>query len=254
MKIGPIALDAPFCQAGLAGYSDRAMRTVARRRGCPYALTEALLDVILLSGGLGLKKSIDIADDDHPVAGQVIGSEPDGMSGRRPDHGRPRVRRGRPELRLPGQEDQEQGPRRAHAARPATGDRHPAGDSGRGADRVPMTVSLRRGFDDTPRSVDRFYELVDAAWDAGYAAVRVHGRTVEQKYAGRASWPFLAEVKRRYPDRTILGSGRRLHRRRCGADADRDRRRHRLDRPRRDWQPVGLRPRSATAGRPPRPS
>src|ERR1700749_4429059 len=80
MQIGSIKLANPFCQAGLAGYSDRAMRTVARRRGCPYAVTEALLDVILLSGGQGLKKSIDIGDEDHPVAGQIIGSEPGTMS------------------------------------------------------------------------------------------------------------------------------------------------------------------------------
>src|SRR5436853_7394567 len=80
MRIGPIQLPAPFCQAGLAGYSDRAMRTVARRRGCPYAVTEALLDTILLNGGEGLRKSIDIDDEDHPVAGQIIGSEPANMS------------------------------------------------------------------------------------------------------------------------------------------------------------------------------
>src|SRR4029078_12361703 len=80
MRIGPIQLATPFCQAGLAGYSDRAMRVVARRRGCPYAVTEALLDTIMLAGGLGLKKSIDINDEDHPVAGQIIGSEPDTMS------------------------------------------------------------------------------------------------------------------------------------------------------------------------------
>ena len=80
MRIGPITLAQPFCQAGLAGYSDRAMRVVARRRGCPYAVTEALLDVILLSGGQGLKKSIDINDEDHPVAGQLIGSEAETMA------------------------------------------------------------------------------------------------------------------------------------------------------------------------------
>src|SRR5204863_3860351 len=76
VRIGPINLATPFCQAGLAGYSDRAMRVVARRHGCPYAVTEALLDVILLSGGQGLRKSIDINEEDHPVAGQVMGSEP----------------------------------------------------------------------------------------------------------------------------------------------------------------------------------
>src|SRR5438094_10614439 len=79
-QIGPIQFATPFCQAGLAGYSDRAMRLVARRRGCPYAVTEALLDVILLNGGQGLRKSIDINDQDHPVAGQIIGSEPHTMA------------------------------------------------------------------------------------------------------------------------------------------------------------------------------
>src|SRR3954447_9370013 len=80
MRIGHLHFDAPLCQAGLAGYSDRAMRTVARRRGCPYAVTEALLDIILLSGGEGLRRSIDISDEDHPVAGQIMGSEPDTMA------------------------------------------------------------------------------------------------------------------------------------------------------------------------------
>src|SRR5256714_15425788 len=78
--IGPIQLTTPFCQAGLAGYSDRAMRLVARRRGCPYAVTEALLDTILVNGGHGLRKSIDVNDEDHPVAGQIIGSEPQTMA------------------------------------------------------------------------------------------------------------------------------------------------------------------------------
>src|SRR5436309_12217382 len=80
MRIGPIQFAQPFCQAGLAGYSDRAMRLVARRRGCPYAVTEALLDVILLNGGEGLRKSIDINDEDHPIAGQIMGSEPHTMA------------------------------------------------------------------------------------------------------------------------------------------------------------------------------
>src|SRR2546425_11518815 len=80
MNIGPIQLAQPFCQAGLAGYSDRAMRLVARRRGCPYAVTEALLDTILVNGGLGLRRSIDINDEDHPVAGQIIGAEPHTMA------------------------------------------------------------------------------------------------------------------------------------------------------------------------------
>ena len=48
--------DAPFFQAGLAGYSDGAMRLVARRHGAPFCITEALLDRTLILGGKGRRK------------------------------------------------------------------------------------------------------------------------------------------------------------------------------------------------------
>ena len=207
MGIGPITLAAPFCQAGLAGYSDRAMRVVARRRGCPYAVTEALLDVILLSGGQGLRKSIDVNDEDHPVAGQLIGSDADTLAPAAKilhRHGydvvdlnfacpvkkiKNKARGGHMLKDLP----------RAVSILKAVRDALPP--------EVPTTVSLRRSFDDSAESTDQFYEVLETAWANDYSAVRVHGRTVEQKYQGRASWPALAEVKRRYPGRTILGSG-----------------------------------------------
>lgn len=50
------SFDAPFFQAGLAGYSDGAMRLIARRHGCPYCITEALLDRTLLAGGKKRRK------------------------------------------------------------------------------------------------------------------------------------------------------------------------------------------------------
>ena len=206
-SIGPIQLAQPLCQAGLAGYSDRAMRLVARRRGCPYAVTEALLDVILVNGGTGLRKSIDINDEDHPTAGQVIGSEPHTMA------------RGAQLLAEAGYDviDLNFACPVKKIKNKARGG-HMLMDVQRGVSilkavrdalppHVPTTVSLRRGFDDSPESIDRFYEIVDTAWGLGYSAVRVHARTVDQKYLGQAHWPFLREVKQRYPDRTILGSG-----------------------------------------------
>jgi len=75
--------DAPFFQAGLAGYSDAAMRIIARRHGCPFCVTEALLDRTLLAGGRGFAKA-DLGDlndnvpggeEDHPLACQVMGSD-----------------------------------------------------------------------------------------------------------------------------------------------------------------------------------
>ncbi len=72
---------------------------------------------------------------------------------------------------------------------------------------TPTTISLRRAFDDSAEAQDRFDRIVESAWENGYAAIRVHGRTVEQKYNGRAKWPAIRMVKQRYPNRTILGSG-----------------------------------------------
>ena len=80
--------DAPFFQAGLAGYSDAAMRIIARRHGCPLCVTEALLDRTLLAGGRGFAKAdlgelhdnVPGGEDDHPLAGQIMGSDPGEMA------------------------------------------------------------------------------------------------------------------------------------------------------------------------------
>ena len=48
--------NAPFFQAGLAGYSDGAMRLIARQHGAPFCITEALLDRTLINGGKGRRK------------------------------------------------------------------------------------------------------------------------------------------------------------------------------------------------------
>lgn len=207
VKIGPIELRSPFCQAGLAGYSDRAMRLVARRRGCAYAVTEALLDVIMINGGQGLKKSIDINDEDHPIAGQIIGSEPDTMARAArilhehqydvidlnyacPVKKIKNKARGGHMLR-----DVERGYAIMRAVREAIPSERP------------ISMSLRRAYDDSPEAQDQLYLLLDEAWRLGFVAARVHGRTVEQKYQGRACWDSLRELKRHYPARTIIGSG-----------------------------------------------
>lgn len=83
-----LGFDAPFFQAGLAGYSDAAMRIVARREGCPLCVTEALLDRTLIAGGRGFAKA-DLGElednvpggtEDQPLVGQIMGCEPDEMA------------------------------------------------------------------------------------------------------------------------------------------------------------------------------
>jgi len=206
VKVGHLTLATPLCQAGLAGYSDRAMRSVARGRGCPYAVTEAMLDTLMLAGGWGLKNAIDIDENDHPVAGQVIGSDPDTMARAAKifaEHDydvidlnfacpvkkiKNKARGGHMLRDVP----------RGHAILRGVRDMLP---------HKTLSVSLRRAFDDSPENRDVLFELVDEMWRLGYASVRVHGRTVEQKYAGKADWTVLKELKTRYPGQVIFGSG-----------------------------------------------
>jgi nifR3 family TIM-barrel protein len=207
MRIGHLTLPRPFSQAGLAGYSDRAMRMVARRRGCPYAVTEALLDIIMLNGGEGLRRSVELSADDHPIAGQLMGSEPDQLARAAAmlAHAgfdvvdlnfacpvkkiRARARGGHM-LTVP---------RHANEILRAVRDAVPA--------HIPTTLKLRRGFDDSPAALDSFHAILQEAHRLGFAAACVHARTVEQKYQGRSHWPFLRDLKAQYPDWTLIGSG-----------------------------------------------
>lgn len=206
LAIGRIALAVPFCQAGLEGYSDLPMRVVARRRGCAYALTEAMSDEMVALGGGPVKKRLSVRDDDHPLAGQLMGVEPQMMA----RAARVLVDLGydavdvnlacpvRKQVRLRGGHLLRE-PAIARAMLRAVRDAVPS--------EVPVTVKLRRASDDSPAAGERFQEIFAAVWEAGLDAACVHGRTVEQVYRGRADWEFLKELKCAHPERVILGSG-----------------------------------------------
>lgn len=58
--------------------------------------------------------------------------------------------------------------------------------------RKPVTVKIRKGFDEAHVNAQ---EMAKIAEDAGAAAVAVHGRTREQYYSGQADWEIIAKVK-----------------------------------------------------------
>ncbi len=232
--------DAPFYQAGLAGYSDAAMRIIARKHGCPLCITEALLDRTLLAGGKGFAKADlgDIAgnvpggEEDHPLIGQIMGSDPSEMAAaalkmieqgsRSNKEYRSMVNGGVDDSRSDGSDSfagidinlacpvkkiakKSRGghwlrePEGAIAILKAVRDVLPS--------RIPLSVKLRRSFDETPEMKRKFEYLFDAAYDLGCSWVTVHGRTVEQKYVGPSRWDPLKELVDRHPDRLIFGSG-----------------------------------------------
>lgn len=209
LRIGDIEIGFPIVQAALSGYSDWPMRLIARRLGAPYSLCEVMLDQFLLTVRLRKRTQhfLYLTDEEHPVGGQLMGAEPEQFAA-----GATRlvqagfdvidINFGCPVKKVLGR-------CRGgfHLSQPGvaleiirrTRDVVPA--------QIPVTVKMRRGIDDTAESRDKFYAILDGAFQSGVAAVTVHGRTVRQRYDGASHWPFLAEVKRHVGQRTVLGSG-----------------------------------------------
>ena len=56
----------------------------------------------------------------------------------------------------------------------------------------PVTIKIRKGFDDTCINAP---EIAKVAEEAGAATIAVHGRTREQYYSGNADWEIIRKVK-----------------------------------------------------------
>jgi len=216
--------DAPFFQAGLAGYSDAPMRLVARRHACPFCVTEALLDRILVSGGKGrtredpdlLAETCGTGDpeenraaglEDHPIAGQIMGTVPEEMAAGAEilvEFGYDVID---VNLACPVKKVRRRNRGGHFLAHPD--EAVVVLESVRRAvpDHLPTSVKMRRGWDDSPEMASRFERIFDAAYDLGYAWTTVHCRTVEQRYQGPGRWSFLTDLVERHPDRLIFGSG-----------------------------------------------
>lgn len=207
LRIGNIELDFPVVQAALSGYSDAAMRLIARRHGAPYALHEVMLDRIVLEPGRLRDKVFTIPQEDHPIGGQIMGARPEQFA----DAARLMAESGFDAI------DLNFGcPVRKVLGRCRGGfllsDPPTAIDIIRRVrdavpPRTPVTVKMRRGADDSAESERNFFRIFDAAFELGAAAVTVHGRTVAQRYVGPSNWEFIACVKRHAGEKVLLGSG-----------------------------------------------
>src|SRR5699024_8965901 len=60
------------------------------------------------------------------------------------------------------------------------------------ASEKPVTVKIRKGFDDAHVNAVEIAKILE---DCGVAAVAVHGRTREQYYSGKADWEIIRKVK-----------------------------------------------------------
>src|SRR3954452_4895518 len=198
LSIGHLRLDFPVVQAALSGYSDMPMRVIARRLGASYTLCEVMLDkfIVQLKPRRRNRHFLEVADEEHPTGGQLMGANPEVFAPaalRLVESGFDviDINFGCPVKKVLGR-------CRGgfHLSQPAVAleivrrvrEAVPAG--------IPVTVKMRRGIDDSAESRDNFFVILDGAFEAGVAAVTVHGRTVKQRYVGASRWEFLAEAKR----------------------------------------------------------
>ena len=209
LSIGGVPIGAPVVQAALSGYSDRAMRVLARRHGAAYALGEVLLDQFVATVGTNRRNlaRLAVADEEHPVGGQLMGANPDDF----PPAAERLVAEGYDVIDINFGCPVKKVLGRCRGgyllSQPATALEIVAKVREAVPPHVPVTLKMRRGLDDTQESLDNFWTIFDGAFARGAAAITVHGRTVQQKYVGPSNWEFLAAVKRHAGDRIVIGSG-----------------------------------------------
>jgi tRNA-dihydrouridine synthase B len=205
LKLGNLSLDVPFFQAPLSGYSDRAMRVLACKYGAPLTYTGVMLDKIAL-----YRKAFDRlysrpGEDEGLVGAQILGSNPETMAVAAESFANigfdlidlnfacpaPKVLR-----RYSGGyllKEPEKAIKIFQYVRKSVS--------------CPVTIKLRTGFDSSQESLDKFWRICQGAVAEGVDAIIIHGRPVKNLYRDRSNWEIISEVKREFPQATIIGSG-----------------------------------------------
>lgn len=205
LKLGNLTLDVPFFQASLSGYSDYTMRLFARRFGCPFMLADVMLAKSMAEPRVLRKACFRPGIDEHPVGAQIMGETPSIMA----KAARDLVAVGYDVIDLnfacPVPKVLRRGRGGALLAHPNTV--IDIVKAVRETVSCPLLIKLRIGTDHQPASQDNFWEIVTRSIEEGVDALVIHGRTVSQRYRGKADWDALARVKARFPSATIIGSG-----------------------------------------------
>ncbi len=206
LRIRGLILDPPVVLAPLAGYSDLPFRLICRSCGAPFATTEVMLDRFLLYEGKLRRHLLRMDPADHPLGGQIMGNDPQTMA---------RAAAVLRDLDFEAIDLNFACPVRKVVNRKRGG--HLMADPGRALEIIqtvresvpdrPLLLKLRKSFAAEEKATEAFWIIARGARESGVDAVCVHARSVDQKYSGQADWAFLREVKRAFPDWTVIGSG-----------------------------------------------
>ena len=205
LKLGTLTLDVPFFQAPLSGYSDHAMRRLAIRFGCPFTLADVMLDKSAANPRVLRKADFRPVSDEHPVGAQILGRTPATMA----KAARDLVAVGYDLIDLNFACPAPKVLRRGRGGA-LLNDPDIVIDILKAVQNVvdcPLIMKLRIGVNHKPQSQANFWQIVERSINEGINALVIHGRTVSERYRGKADWDILAQVKNRFPEATIVGSG-----------------------------------------------
>lgn len=197
MKIHSINIPHGLCLAPLAGVSDRAFRVISKEHGAEYMCSEMVSAAAICYGDKKTPKLCEFGDDEMPLALQLFGSRPDFVSeaARRISDGSLAdyvkipaaidINMGCPVRKIVSNGEGSALMRDIPLAAKIVSETVKAV-------KLPVTVKIRAGFDETNKNAP---EMAKALEDAGAAMICVHGRTRAQMYSGKADLKVIAEVK-----------------------------------------------------------
>ena len=190
MNIGNVSLDNRVFLSPMAGVTDLPFRLICKQKGCGMLYTEMINAKALCYNDENTKKMTKIEDEEHPIAIQIFGSEPEYM-GRAAEilNSHPNeildINMGCPAPKVIKNGDGSalmKNPKLAEEVMRAVVENSTK----------PVTLKIIKGWDDN--SVNAV-EIAKIAEQAGISAVAIHGRTREQYYSGKADWDIIKEIK-----------------------------------------------------------
>ena len=209
VKIGSLLLDGNLFLAPVAGYSDRAFRSICRECGANFAYTEMVSAEALTRGSGKTEELMRRAPNEEQYAVQIFGGKPETMA----DAARIVLERTSCEcvdinggcpvpkiIKTNAGSALTRDPEHLYrivsavvkAVKDYDGKRiNRAGDIVPYEKEIPVTVKFRLGWDSEHIT---WKECAEAAIAAGASALTMHGRTRAQGYEGKADWRALAEL------------------------------------------------------------
>jgi len=190
MKIGNLNLDNRVFLSPMAGVTDLPFRLICKEQDCGMLYTEMVNAKALCYDDKNTKKMLKIEDEEHPVAIQIFGSDPEYMGGAA------RVLNSYPNeildinMGCPAPKVVKNGDGSALLKNPELAAKvlRAVVDNSE----KPVTLKIRKGWDDTCINA---VEIAKIAEDCGISAIAIHGRTREQYYSGKADWDIIRQVK-----------------------------------------------------------